>query len=241
MTDADAESRRTRNILERITDAFVALDSEWRFTDVNAGAARIFSRRPEDLVGKHIWTEFPEGVGRPFYHASHKAVAERTPLQIEEYCPPANRWFEERIYPSAGGLSVFFRDVTERKQAELTRRDLERQLAEVQQIARLGSWELNFQTGEARGSRELLRLIGWGAEDTVGTLASALSFIHPDDTARVEREIAQARRRAGAGARSSSRPGFCTPTAGSGPSAAGAASCRTARGSRSASPPSRRT
>ncbi|GEM_PF-6173665 len=65
---ARPEALRQREILEavleRITDAFVALDTDWRYIYVNEKAARIFDRRREDLIGKHIWTEFPEGVGR---------------------------------------------------------------------------------------------------------------------------------------------------------------------------------
>jgi PAS domain-containing protein len=55
-------------------DAFVALDTEWRYTYMNQKAGQIFNRRPEDMIGKHIWTEFPEGIDQPFYKAYYKAV-----------------------------------------------------------------------------------------------------------------------------------------------------------------------
>jgi PAS domain S-box-containing protein len=53
-------------ILESVSDSFVALDTEWRYTCVNEKAAQTFGRTREQLIGKHIWTEFPEGVGQPF-------------------------------------------------------------------------------------------------------------------------------------------------------------------------------
>lgn len=105
-------------VIERISDAFVALDTEWRYTYVNERAAQMFGRTREDLIGKHIWTEFPEGIDQPFYKAYYRAVETQQPSQIEEYYPPYDRWFENRIYPSDDGLSIFFQDVTERKRAE---------------------------------------------------------------------------------------------------------------------------
>ena len=105
-------------VFERVTDAYVALDRDWRYTYLNATACELFGRRAEELIGRHIWTEFPEGVGQPFHRAYEKAMAEQCPQQIEAFYPPYNRWFENRIYPSADGLTIYFRDITERKRAE---------------------------------------------------------------------------------------------------------------------------
>ena len=87
------------DILDRVSDAVVALDTSWRYTYVNSRAAELFGRRPEDLLGRNIWTEFPEGVGQPFHLAYEKAMAEQVPVQMENYYEPWHRWFENRIYP----------------------------------------------------------------------------------------------------------------------------------------------
>lgn len=126
-TRAEAVSARTmaHTVLERVSDAFVALDSDWRYTYVNEKAAQTFSRSPEDLVGKHIWTEFPEGIGQPFYKAYYRAMAEQKPVLIEEHYPPYDRWFENRIYPSEDGLTIYFHDITDQKRAEIALRESE--------------------------------------------------------------------------------------------------------------------
>jgi len=113
------------DVLHRVSDGFVALDRNWRYTYLNRQAAALFGRTPADLIGKHIWTEFPEGVGQPFHRAYEKAMAEQVFIEMEHYYAPWDRWFENRIYPSADGLTIFFREVTERKHAEAAARENE--------------------------------------------------------------------------------------------------------------------
>ena len=110
-----ASNQRLASILENVSDAVVALDKDWRYTYVNAKAGQIFHRQPADLLGKHIWAEFPESVGRASYHAYHRAMAEQVFVELEEYYPPCDQWIESRIYPAPDGLSIFFHDISERK------------------------------------------------------------------------------------------------------------------------------
>ena len=56
--------------------------------------------------------------GPAVHLAYEKAMAEQQ-FTFREYYPPYDRWFENRIYPSNDGLSIFFHDITLRKKAEL--------------------------------------------------------------------------------------------------------------------------
>ena len=112
-----AISLETRTALERVTDGFFSLNDLWQYTYVSPRAGELLGRKPEELLGKHLWTEFPGGVGQRSHHAYYKSLAEQTPLVVEEYFPPRDRWYEHRIYPSPNGLSVFFSDVTERRKS----------------------------------------------------------------------------------------------------------------------------
>ncbi len=147
-------------VFERITDAYVALDRDWRYTYLNAKACELLGRRAKDLVGRHIWTEFPEGVDQPFRRAYEQAMAEQRPLQIEAYYPPYERWFENRIYPSADGLTIYFLDITERKRAEQELLQQQRMLTQAQQVARIGSWEWDIAANRVTWSAELYRIYG---------------------------------------------------------------------------------
>jgi len=103
------------DVFERITDAFVALDKNWCYTYMNKKAGEIFNCDSKQIIGKHIWTEFPEGADQPFRKAYEKAMREQQYVYLEEYYSPYDRWFENHIYPSPEGLSIFFRDITEKK------------------------------------------------------------------------------------------------------------------------------
>jgi PAS domain S-box-containing protein len=104
-------------ILNRITDAFVALDKKWNFTYVNDKAAAFFGKSPESLLGKHIFTELPENISAPFRKAYSKAIKSQSYIYMEEYYLPYKKWIESHIYPSADGITIYFRDVTSRKKA----------------------------------------------------------------------------------------------------------------------------
>ena len=127
--------RRLENVLESMSDAVIVLDNDWRYTYVNPKAAEASGRSPEDMIGRHLWTEFPERIEQPSYQAYHRAVAEQIPLQVEEYYPHSGHWFESHLYPGADGLSVFSQDITERKAAEQERRQSEEALRASERFA----------------------------------------------------------------------------------------------------------
>jgi PAS domain S-box-containing protein len=104
--------------LERVTDAFFALDDDWRFTYVNDTAAELIDVDPEALQGESIWDAFPEAVGTTFEDRYRTAMRDQQPMAFEEYYPPLSTWFAVRAYPSDSGLSVYFQDVTDRKARE---------------------------------------------------------------------------------------------------------------------------
>ncbi len=103
---------------ERITDAFLALDRNWCFTYVNKAACDLTRRNPESLIGKNIWEEFPEAVGSDTYRVFHKAMQEQRYMYNEDYFEPLLLWHENYIYPSPEGISVFIKDISERKKAD---------------------------------------------------------------------------------------------------------------------------
>jgi two-component system, cell cycle sensor histidine kinase and response regulator CckA len=112
-------ARTLTDILENTTDGFFALDYAWRFTYVNPQAEKLFGRVRKELLGGELWQKFPELQNTPFEENYRQVMANQTPVEFEA-CEPngTTRWFEVHAYPSGGGVSALFRDVTERKRAE---------------------------------------------------------------------------------------------------------------------------
>jgi PAS domain S-box-containing protein len=112
-----SSEKQKNDILESITDGFVAFDKEWRYTYVNSNAARILHKPKEELIGKVGIDAFPNA--SKFLTEFKKAVSSGRPVHFEEYYPePLNIWYECHCYPSQEGLTVFFSDITQRKKAE---------------------------------------------------------------------------------------------------------------------------
>jgi PAS domain S-box-containing protein len=115
---------RTSEMLESITDAFYAVDADWRLTYVNKKAQALWGRSQEDLVGTVLWSLFPKPEATKGYHEHLRAMAERTPAHFETFSPNLHFWADVHIYPTTdGGLVVYFRDITQRKQAEEAQRE----------------------------------------------------------------------------------------------------------------------
>lgn len=110
--------QRMQHMLERITDAFFALDRQWCFTYLNPQAEHLFQRQRADLLGACIWNLFPESVNSPFFTQYHDAVTAQTAATFEALYAPLNLWVEVHAYPSHDGLSIYFRDISTRKQAD---------------------------------------------------------------------------------------------------------------------------
>jgi PAS domain S-box-containing protein len=86
--------QQIQNILESITDAFFAVDNDWRFTYVNQRAEQILRKTRDQLLGNILWVEFPEIVGSKFYAEYQHAIAEHITVEFEEYYKPLQAWFK---------------------------------------------------------------------------------------------------------------------------------------------------
>src|SRR5215204_3892612 len=134
LSEERAARERSTDILESISDAFYAVDRGWRFTYVNHKAEEMWGRTREELLGENLWEVFPQEVDSESYRQIRRAMEEGVNTEFEAYSPGLEAWVAGRAYPSRKGLSVYFRDVTERKRAEESLRRVTE--AERKRIAR---------------------------------------------------------------------------------------------------------
>jgi PAS domain S-box-containing protein len=117
-------------ILESVGDGFYTVDTGWRFTYVNRKAEQLFRKGREDLIGRVIWDEFPEMVDSEAYEALLRAAKEHRGVTFQVICPVVNRWVEAHVSPNSNGISLYFRDITDRERAEAERARLAHQASE---------------------------------------------------------------------------------------------------------------
>ena len=166
--DAAGQSRIAQ-VLEMIGDAFILIDPEWRYGYVNAKAAELAGRSREVLLGKSVWDEFPEAVYGAFYRELHRAVEENRPVHFENYFAPLGKWFQNDAYPSPDGVSVFYRDITERKRIE---NDL---LTKAEELARSNADLQQFTYAVSHDLQEPLRTVNTYTQMLAKRLAGQLN------------------------------------------------------------------
>ena len=192
---AELAHEQLASIFDRVTDAFVALDSDWRYTYVNEKAGELLGRRPENLIGRHIWTEFPEGVGQPFYESYLRAIAEQRPVEMEDYYAPWDRWFENRIFPSSNGISIYFQEITARKRAEAALHKSEAQFRCLSESGMIGIVSARVTGEVVEANDAFLEMIGYTREELNAGKVRWRSMTPPEWDPVDERAIAELKER----------------------------------------------
>jgi len=140
-------------ILESIGDAFFAIDRNWIVTYWNNHAERVLMVAKDAILGHNLWEVFSDSVNSESYKNYHKAIETNQVIHFEDHYAPLNSWYEISAYPSDNGLSVYFKDITERKASEMRltklNEDLQKQTkelaisnAELEQFAYVASHDL---------------------------------------------------------------------------------------------------
>ncbi|WP_458206574.1 PAS domain-containing protein [Haladaptatus sp. NG-SE-30] len=150
---------RIREVYERVTDAFFALDKQWRFTYINQRAERLLNRTEEELLGEIVWEEFPEALNTEFEEEYRRAMEKQEPTAFEAHYSPLEIQFEVHAYPSTEGLSVFFRDVTEMNEIREEHHREKVLLEQVFETSPVGILVMNDEGGIVRANERAVELL----------------------------------------------------------------------------------
>ncbi len=181
-------NRRADRILTSITDGFFALDRDWRFTYLNPQAEPLLKQQRDALLGQVLWDVFPEMVGSQFDRMYRQVLASHQAVSFEEYYPPLTTWFEVHVYPSDDGLAIYFRDISERHQAEQTIREAEERFRVLLEGARDHALILMDMDGvilEWQGGAE--QILGWTKGEAIGQPGSII-FTPEDRANQIDRK-----------------------------------------------------
>jgi PAS domain S-box-containing protein len=173
-----------RDALESTTDAVISLDADWRVAYLNQRAEMQFGKGP-DLLGQVIWTALPHLCCTTFGNACREAKETGQPVHAEAWYVAVGSHWEIHAYPSAAGVTVFSRDVTEQHRIAAALRDSEQRLRLAIEAARLGVRDLDFTAGTVVWTPQAERIFG---RDFVSITSprAALLRVHPDDQPTVK-------------------------------------------------------
>lgn len=192
--------QRLQGILNSISEAFVAVDREWRFTYINRAymdLVKSLYRSPSELLGHSLWEKFPDIVNAPSGKFYRRAMATQKTATLELFYAPISRWLEIHAHPSPEILSIYVTDITQRKQQEEQLHELSLQIANQARIfdtalSHIADFAYTFDL-EGRFTyvnKPLLDLWGLKLEQAVGKNFHDLNY--PKDLAqKLQRQIRQ--------------------------------------------------
>ncbi|MBZ5528797.1 MAG: PAS domain S-box protein [Acidobacteriia bacterium] len=184
--EARSSTERLTHILESITDGFFALDEKWRFVYINKQGARLIRRSKEELLGRNIWEAFPEVSGWKFEKELRRAMEEEAAVHFEGYHPAMGRWFALHAYPSPGGLSVFFADISEGKRSAEALRESETRYRDMVENATYGIFRATAEGDLLDVNAALGTILGYGfKEDLLNRNVIRDFFLEPAEGAAI--------------------------------------------------------
>ncbi len=167
------------DLLSSIQDGFFELDKEWRFAYINQRAARNGDFEPEELIGECIWEKFPHMVNSKFEEMYREVMETRLPADFEIKSLVLEKWYWISIYPSGSGISVFWRDITDRKRAEEVLDRSEKNFRSIFERSKMGIILGDLKGQVIQSNPAVERMLGYEKEELRNKFFS--EFTYPDD------------------------------------------------------------
>ncbi len=150
-------------ILDGITDAFLAVDNEWRIIYANQAFLGVTEREGGQVVGTQLFGASTDPVFGSIQEMIRQAKREGHSFTSDIKHPSLDKWIHVRGFPHAQGMFIYMQDVTIRSQIESS---LDRQLAseraargDAENASRLKDEFVSTLSHELR--TPLTAIIGW--------------------------------------------------------------------------------
>lgn len=173
-------ARREAEILESVGDCFIALDFNYRFVYFNRCAEEYFGIKRNEVLGKTLWEAFPAAKDSIYAEKYRQALETKEIVRFEaRTVVKKDGWIAVDIYPSEKGLSIYFRDITKRRQAEEKLRESEERFRNMADHAPVMIWVTEQDASCSYLSQSWYEFTGQTPETALGF--GWLDAVHPKD------------------------------------------------------------
>lgn len=183
---AEEQAERLSHTLENMAEGYLVLDRSWRVLAFNRSAEKLLHKQRGEVLGRDVWEQFPGARELRFGREGERALREGREAHYEEYYPPLDLWLEVDVYPAGDNLSVFMRDITERKHAAQVLEESEVRFRGTFENAALGITHTDTQGRLIRHNQKLCDTLGYTREELEGKGFRDLTY--PED---IELDMAQ--------------------------------------------------
>lgn len=174
-----SEENVYQRTLDRVSDAIVSVDDDLRFTYLNKNAENLLDKVNSKLLGEPIWEVLPELKGTVAQDQIEKSLHTNEETKYERYNESVDCWFEARVFPAADGVSIFFNDITERREREA---ELERyeQIIEMLPVA-VGQSAPEREGGFAYVNQGMVEMFDLESKDEANQYLPADLYADPEE------------------------------------------------------------
>ena len=155
-------------VLESIDDGFFATDKNGQVTYWNRKAEILLQVKREDIVGKNVHEMFADKKSAIFYNNYQKAVRENSTVHFEGFSSRTEKWFAVSAFGSKTGMSVYFKDVTERKRDEEKLRESELRYRQIVETAQEGIWLIDENSKTTFVNKKMSEILEYAPEEMMG-------------------------------------------------------------------------
>lgn len=176
-------------VLESIGDGFFTLNQEWEITYWNTSAEIITGIPKEDIINKDFTELFPEIFGEKFFREIAASLYDGASYRYEAYIRPLSIWVEANIYPLDTGVSVYFKDITERKESEKALKEANERFEKVTEATQDAVWDWDVEMDSLHRSQSFQTLFGYNTHSQSSYSEFWKDKIHAKDVAVVLKSI----------------------------------------------------
>ncbi|HEY5256539.1 MAG TPA: PAS domain-containing sensor histidine kinase [Acidobacteriaceae bacterium] len=180
---AQRAERQLAELLANIPAGYAKLDRNWIFTYANQQAVLGSRQRPEDFIGKNVWTIWPELAGTELERQYRQVMETGIPAHFEYYGERYDAWFEMHVYPTEDGISVYFQEITQRKRAERALKASEQRYRAFTELNPQLILMADTQGQVTFANQRMLDYSGLSLEESLGE--GWRKTVHPEDELRV--------------------------------------------------------